>query len=65
MNYVFSVIGSNISDIYKSGVAGFPFGIRLAYYAGGIWSSILVCRLCFDGNLVYDDNIGSDQPAND
>lgn len=64
-NYVFTFTCSNLSDIHQSRLAGFAPGLRMAYDAGCLWSSLLVCRVHIDGDILYDDHIGSDQSADD
>ena len=62
---VFAPACSDLSDLYKSRSAGFTSGIGMACDAGGFRSAFLICRICLDGDILYDDNISADKPADD
>ena len=63
--YVFFADCCNLPDIHKSGTPGFASGIRLADYAGCIWSALILCGVCVHVYFFFDDNIRSFKSKDD
>lgn len=62
ISYGFLSSRSNLSCFYQPWTAGFAVRLRLAYYAGNVWSSVILRRLCFNGYFSNDNSFGSAQP---
>ena len=57
VNYDSASSCSNISCIYKSWTAGFSSRFGVAYNADGLRCAVVICGICFDVDIIHDDNL--------